>query len=307
MKNKILAVFMALALLLTACSDLITPAKQEGIHITVSVPPQKWLVERIASDLVSVQSMVKPGDDAHTYEPTPQQMVELAQTDIYFTIGVEFEHAWMPRLSNANRSMRVVDLAEGIQLQAMPEGHTHAEEAHEGEYTYNTEPDEHANEMDTHVWLSPANMRLLADNLAKTLASYNPQNREVYAQNLETLLAEIDTLDQQIQSLLATRTRDAFMVIHPAWGYFAHAYGLQQLPVESGGQEPTPESLGELIHTAEEYQVNTIFVQRGTDTKFARSLAEQIGVNQIVELDPLAETWDANLLDVAGKLAEALR
>ncbi len=96
------------------------------------------------------------------------------------------------------------------------------------------------------------------------------------------------------------------MVFHPAWGYFAEAYGLEQVPVEAGGKEPKAAQLQALIRRARERGVKVIFVQPQSSTKSAETVAREIG-GAVVYADPMAENWDTNMREVARKFRAALR
>ena len=96
------------------------------------------------------------------------------------------------------------------------------------------------------------------------------------------------------------------MVFHPAWGYFARAYGLQQVPIEIEGKNPKPALLKELIVHAREKGIRVVFVQPQFSTKSAEIVAREIG-GRVAFADPLAEDWLANLAAVAAGFRAALR
>lgn len=95
------------------------------------------------------------------------------------------------------------------------------------------------------------------------------------------------------------------MVFHPAWGYFARAYGLKQIPVEIEGKTPKPMLLKSLINFAGQNQIREIFVQPQFSQKSAAIIAKAID-GRVTPLDPLAENWKENILHAANVLAGAL-
>ena len=95
-------------------------------------------------------------------------------------------------------------------------------------------------------------------------------------------------------------------MFHPAWGYFAHAYGLKQVPIEIEGKDPKPAQLQELIQHARENNIKVVFVQPQFSTKSAKLVAREIR-GQVAFADPLAEDWMANLREVADKFQSALK
>ena len=122
----------------------------------------------------------------------------------------------------------------------------------------------------------------------------------------EELVSKIDELDTELTSVFAGKQGLQFMVFHPAWGYFALAYGLEQVPVEVEGKDPKPAQLKALIDQAKKTGIQVIFVQPQFSTKSAALIAREIG-GQVVFADPLAQDWSANLREVADKFNAALR
>ena len=96
------------------------------------------------------------------------------------------------------------------------------------------------------------------------------------------------------------------MVFHPSWGYFAHTYGLEQIPIEREGKAPKPVHLQELITHAIAHDIRVIFVQPQFSTKSAETIAKAIG-GTVVVADPLALDWADNLRRQARKIRSALK
>ena len=307
-------IVLILVMLFSACSPQAKPVTLEEdaqkMQVTVSILPQKWFVDRIAGDLVITQNLVGSGDNPHTYEPTPGQMALLEKSDLYFTIGIEFEEAWMDKLIATNPTMKIVDSSAGIERIPMVGGHHHHDEGEEhdhADHDHGTEDDGHeAEALDPHVWFSPDNARQIAENIASALIEQDPKNESSYANNLENLLEEIANTDEEITSLLQDISRRHFMIVHPAWGYFAHAYGLHMIPVEIGGNEPGPADMAKILEAVEDYQISVLFVEKGSNMSLAQSIARQAGISEIIEWDPMAYEWAENMLSLGRDLQNAL-
>lgn len=95
------------------------------------------------------------------------------------------------------------------------------------------------------------------------------------------------------------------MVFHPAWGYFARDYGLEMVPIELGGTEPSAAELAVLIAEARKEKIQVIFAQPEFSTRDAETIAQEIG-GQVLFLDPLAADWLENLRSVSQTLAQVL-
>ena len=282
------------------------PAAAATVKTFVSIAPQQYFVQKIGGDLVDVSVLVAPGADPHTYEPKPRQMAELARAVVYFAIGVEFEKAWLPKMAAANLRMRIVATDAGIIKTAMI-GHHHENEeglqAAHGKETQHTHPE---GELDPHVWLSPPLVKVQAGHIKDALVAVDSANRTRYEENYTAFLREIDALDEELKSLFAGSQGTRFMVFHPSWGYFAQAYGLEQVPIEIEGKDPKPAQLKELIQHAKEHGIKLIFVQPQFSAKSAEMVSREIG-GQVVAVDPLAANWAENLREVGRKFKAALR
>lgn len=280
----------------------------EPLRVFVSVPPQKTFVEKVGAHLVEVHTMVRPGHNPHTYDPTPQQISALSKTALYLRIGVPFENAWMERIRSANPDMRVLDNRTGIDLRSIArQEHEHHEknDGHQPDKARD-ETRQTESERDPHVWTSPPLVKQMARNIRDALAELDPPNRLVYARNYGDFAAELDTLDRDIRSMLKDISNQKFMVFHPSWGYFADTYGLTQVPIEKEGKQPGARALTALIEQAKREQVKVIFVQPQFDKRSAKQVARAIG-GRVVPIDPLAADYADNLREVARLIAEAVQ
>jgi len=282
-------------LLIFFCAPQEAPAGP--LRVFVSILPQKYFVEKIGGDLVDVAVMVAPGASPHTYEPKPKQMVALAKTNIYFAIGVPFETTWLEKIASTNPKMLVVHTEADIKKIPMKVHH------HEGRGL----EQHHRDIKDPHVWLSPPLVMIQARNILQVFLKVDPANRSVYEKNYNNFIKELVVLDAEIRGALKGKGRDVeFMVFHPAWGYFAQAYGLEQVPIEIEGKQPKPAELQYLIQYAKERSVKVIFAQPQFSWQAAQAIAKSID-GQIVFVDPLAADWDTNLRQVASKFKSALK
>ena len=271
-------------------------ASARPLRVFVSILPQKYFVEKIGGDLIDVAVMVEPGASPHTYEPKPQQMIALAKTNIYFAIGVPFEASWLEKIAATNPNMLIVHTEAGIKKIPMKAQHQQPE----------LEEDHHSIK-DPHVWLSPPLVMILAGNMLQAFVKVDPDHLSVYEKNHDNFIRELVVLDAEIRGAFKGKGKDVeFMVFHPAWGYFAQAYGLQQVPIELEGKQPKAAELQSLIQYAKERGIKVIFAQPQFSWQAAQAIARSLQ-GQIVFVDPLAADWDRNLRQVASKFEAALK
>lgn len=273
----------------------INDANPEGdvVRVTVSIDPQRYFVERIGGNRVRVTVMVPTGSDPHTYEPSPGQMRALSDADLYLAIGEGFEQAWMDRFMAVNANMHVVDTSAGIERLPLTE-------------TEHASADEHDDDtLDPHIWVSPRLVKVQAQATHDALVAVDPLHASVYDANLSAFLADIDALDAEIISALQSKVRRQFIVFHPSWGYFARDYGLEQIPVEVGGQEPSAAELARLIALAREQNIRVILAQPEFSTQAAETIAREIG-GEVLLISPLAPDWLDNMRRVMDTFSRAL-
>jgi len=267
------------------------------LAVFVSIPPQKYFLQQIGKQRVDVQVMVQPGASPATYEPKPRQMAAISRAHIYFAVGVPFEKTWLKKIAAANPDMQVVYTDHGIQKIPMATNHTESERHREKD---------HHGELDPHIWLSPTLVMTQARTILNALVEIDPDHRAVYEANTKVFVSKLAALDDELKNIFAGKQGFQFMVFHPSWGYFARAYGLQQVPVEIEGKNPKPAQLKALIEHAKKKHINIIFVQPQFSSRSAGLVAKEIG-GQVIFADPLSPDWSGNLYEVAQKFKVALR
>jgi zinc transport system substrate-binding protein len=302
--NHLLVLTLLIALLAggaaACCANEPSPTDDGKLTVVVSIVPQKYFVERIGRDHVSVGVMVESGASPATYEPKPEQLKALSNAAAYFSIGVPFEDAWLAKIAATNTGMMMVDTIAGIER--MPMATHHAHEAHhdheEGEKHEEGAPD-------PHVWLSPRLVKVQSRTIYEALSELDPVHEAEYHNNLDAFITDIDTLEADIQAALSNLESRRFMVFHPSWGYFARDFGLEQIPVEVGGQEPSAQELAHLIEEAKEEGIQVVFAQPEFSTQDAETIAREID-GEVLLISPLAPDWLNNMRAVSQTFADAL-
>ncbi|MCD6359023.1 MAG: zinc ABC transporter substrate-binding protein [Dehalococcoidia bacterium] len=289
--NK-LALLSLVAALITILSPLTISCTQEAakpvekIGVAVTILPQAEFVENVGGEKVEVTVMVPPGASPHTYEPSPSQMVAVSEAKMYAKVGsgINFELAWMDKLAEQNKEMLVIDCCERIQLQ---------------------ETGVHNGSIDPHIWVSPVNAKVMVQNICDGLMQIDPSNADYYRENCNSYLQELSELDEDIREGLSKVTNPVFMVYHPAFGYFAHEYGLTMIPIEKEGKEPTAEGLLHLIEQAKRYNIKVIFASPQFNPESARVIADAIE-GKVILVDPLKKDYLANMQTLLGELIQVM-
>ncbi|RUM37126.1 MAG: ABC transporter substrate-binding protein [Desulfobulbus sp.] len=260
------------------------------LEVVVSILPQKWLAEQIGDKFVRVHVLVDKGQEPHIFSPTPKQIATLSRASLYLTMDMEFEREIIRRLKSSAPGLQFINSVAGIHKIALSgvgqekNGSVVADKA-----------------LDPHVWLDPDNLLRMAEVMAAAMGEADPSHKENYDRNLARVSGQIDRLKSDLDASLAPCRETTFFVFHPAFGYFAHAFGMRQKAVEVEGKSPGPKQLRALIRKARAEHARAIFVQPQFDPRSAGVVAQAIG-GKVVSIDPLAEDVTGNLRIMAEKI-----
>lgn len=268
------------------------------IAIFTSILPQKFFVEQLAGDLAEVEVLVGPGMSPHTFEPLPQQMSRLSRAAIFFTIGVPFENVLSERLKSVCPDLKIIPTDTGVERQAM--------QSFDNDHHHDTSCTHSEGEPDPHIWLDPDQVIIQAKNIAVALKEVLPNDTAAIDVNLASFTVRLKKLSEELSAILLPVKGQTMLVFHPSFGYFARRFGLNQQPIEMEGKEPGPRQLGELIKKCKAENVHIIFVQKQFPVAAAEALANAIN-GAVIQIDPLAENYFANLTEIARAVAEALQ
>ncbi|MCF7953350.1 MAG: zinc ABC transporter substrate-binding protein [Spirochaetales bacterium] len=280
-----------------------TPVNPEkpALTVAVSILPQKYLLDQIVSDDVEVVVMVPPGKSPATYEPSPKQIQSLSNASLFFAIGVPFEEAFISILERSLPEMAIVHTDQNIEKRRFTTAHDHAEDDHAD--------DDHADEsgaVDPHVWMSPILAQHIAEVMTEEIISLLPQHKEALRNSLEELKQELTEIDAELAELLEPYKGEHMLVYHPAFGYFADRYGLKQEAIETGGNEPSPKQLEQIISFAQDEGIEILFVQPEFNQKSARTAAEAVG-GVVVPVSSLQYEYIENLHYIAEEIRKGVK
>ena len=314
---------LALALCLTMVTPVIASAADAPLQVSVSIPPQKYFVERIGGDLVRTTVMVPPGADPHTYEPKPSQLRGLSGSRIYFSIGAPFEDAWLARIvAAAGPSLSVVPMHKGVTLlpAAAPLHNDEAEHAEGKEHheDHHAHADGHGHDhgtTDPHVWLSPMLVRHMSLAIRDALAKADPDGAKTYTANAGAFKAKLKTLEEKVAALKAAHAGDGVAITEPVPDYLLEAAGLENRTpeefseaVEEEGDVP-PRAMRDILAllTGKKVKALVYYSQpSGPQTEQVEKTAEESGVPVVPVTETLPEgtdyiTWMDGNIAALGK------
>jgi ABC-type Zn uptake system ZnuABC Zn-binding protein ZnuA len=226
-----------------------------------------WLRQIVATD-AEVIVLVGPGGDAHTYEPTPQDAVQLARATALFENGLHFE-TWLDRLYESSQSpaARVV-----VTRRITPR---------------NIAPPAASPELDPHVWHDPRLVKEMVREMTVALERLEPTRGDVYRRRAERYLKELDALDAWIASAVADipTERRKLVTTHDTFGYFADRYGFAVSSVlgslSSDVSDPSAADLAELVERIRREQVPAVFGENILNPALTEQVAREAGVTVV--------------------------
>ncbi|MGI8317038.1 metal ABC transporter solute-binding protein, Zn/Mn family [Halobacillus mangrovi] len=310
MFKKIIGVLIlfSLFLVVTACGEEKSSSSEEGkesggsrdeLKIYTTVYPLQFFAKQIAGDQATVESILPPGSDPHTYEPTSKEMVEFAEADAFIYNGAGLE-SYAKQISESIQSenVKILEASKGINLEEHVHNHegekgTHEDEhAHEGkEGIHEEEESNHEDErsghnhgdQDPHVWLDPIRSIQLAENVKDILIELNPEQEKTYNENFKELKSNLESLDQEFHDQLEKAPKNKIIVSHAAYGYWEQAYGIEQIAVSglSPTNEPSQKELETIIETAKQHNLNHVFFEQNVTPKVADVVRKEIGAEAL--------------------------
>jgi len=266
----------------------------DTLTVAVGIVPEEAFVQAVAGDLVSIVTLVPPGNSPANYQPTAMEMQALSDAKIYFTLQMPTEQAnILPKVSDFNADIKIVDLREAV-LAQYPLLNTDGEEIETTE----------GQSVDPHVWLSPKRAAVMVQTIADELSALDEANADTYQANAAVYLAKLSALDSEIQEKVAGLSNTSFLIYHAAYNYFAKDYGLTMIAIEIAGKQATAEELQGVIDLARESNITTVFYQAEFDDSQAETVADEIG-GTVAQVAPLSINYIQGLEDFVSALAQS--
>lgn len=282
MKKYLFSIVALLLMVAEACSG---GSGAKSRRLTVSIEPQRYLLESIAGDRWQVGTLLEKGSDPENFDPTVMQLRDVTSSQAYFSVGtMEFEKAVAERVASDGSGVKIVDTSRGIpRLQG-----THTHEHSDGSTHTHTAAD-------PHIWSSLPNAIRMASNMLDALIELDPEGEAYYRANYDSLASHLTALHDSITTRVAASPRRSFLIWHPSLSYFARDYGLEQIALGATNRELTPVALKQNIDRARQSDSIVMFIQADYDYNRSAEVARQAD----------ARTVEINLLDydLPGQLA----
>ena len=285
MKKLILVSLLIISLMMSGCSL----ATDDGsIKVYTSFYTIYDLTQKIAGDNVKVYNIMSQGGDAHHFEPSTKDIINLNKADVFIYNGLGMEH-WVDSVLNTleNPKLITVKASEGVEVLGEDEQHT--------DHT-----DEHDQAFDPHIWLSPKNTKIILYNIKQALIQVDPDNASEYESNYEKYALECDKLDNEYITALQGFEKRDIVVTHQAFSYLCKEYNLHQIALLGLHSEaPNPLRQGEIIDEIKKNNIKIIFYEPAHGKTLAESFKQDIASILIAPLNPLESLTDSEIKNKA--------
>lgn len=310
-RDFLLAGSLILGMMLTGCGMSGQQTEQNGgkeqnkvenekISVVATIFPQYDFVRQIAGENVELKMLLKPGEETHSYEPTPQDIIAIQNSDLFIYVGGEND-AWVEDIlesmpDNGRKTLKLVDCVDTVEeehVEGMKEerGHDHDEddaehEEHEVEHEEDeADHEEHGqeethsvHEIDEHVWTSPLNAVKIVEQIKEELCEIDSENASDYEENAEAYVAQLKELDQEFQDVV-DHSKRKLMIFGDRFPfrYFAEAYGLDYYAAFSGcasDTEPSAATMAFLINKVQDENIKTVLKMELSNENIAKAIAE---------------------------------
>jgi zinc transport system substrate-binding protein len=311
---------LSLGLILSGCGSSETSTNSHGtdvkdsLTIYTTIYPLEDFTKKIGGSYVDVKSIYPPNVDAHSFEPSTKDMINMANSDLFIHTGVGIDgFAEKAAKSLLKEGVAILEAGEGIELLASTheehhhdeenietdkhdehssenaEDHKHAEEtgeseAHEEHEGKNNEEDSHDHgDYDPHIWLDPIRSIELANNIKTSLSKLMPEQAAVFDSNFNQLKNNLEELDQEFKTTIEKSNSKYLLVAHAAYGYWESRYGIEQIAIGglSPTQEPSQKELQHIIEEATEHGIHYIIFEQNVEPKVAKIIQKEIGANPL--------------------------
>ena len=271
----------------------------EKISVVATIFPQYDFVRQIAGDDVELKMLLKPGEETHSYEPTPQDIIAIQNSNLFIYVGGEND-AWVEDIlesmpDNGRKTLKLVDCVDTVEeehVEGMKEerGHDHDDhddhdeddaehEEDEADHEEHGQEETHSvHEIDEHVWTSPLNAIKIVEQIKEELCEIDPENTSDYEENAEAYVAQLNELDREFQDVV-DHSKRKLMIFGDRFPfrYFAEAYGLDYYAAFSGcasDTEPSAATMAFLINKVRDENIKTVLKMELSNENIAKAIAE---------------------------------
>lgn len=284
-------------------ASTVAASAPEKLKVVATIFPQYDFVREIAGDKVELVQLLPPGAESHSFEPTPQDIIAIQESDVFIYVGGESD-TWIKDIVNSidtsnTKILSLVDMVEVKEeeiVEGMQDDHDHEEESHLEETSHDPAEESHVDEeethdheeivLDEHVWTSPKNAIEIVQHLTDTLSELDPENAKVYAENAKNYITKLTELDKAFEEVVQNGVRNTIVVGDRfPLRYLADAYNLEYYAAFPGcatQTDPSASTVAFLIDKVNEENIPVVFHIELSNEKMADTICGETGAKKML-------------------------
>lgn len=260
-------------------------SKSDKIQIIATLFPEYDFAKHIVGDKGEVKLLLNSGVEAHNFEPTAKDMIDILNSDMFLYIGNDLEPWTENIVNNLNETnSKVVDVAKNVELMKIEdfeEKYINSEIIEDEEHH-----DEHEEIYDEHIWMNPENAIIMIDNILEELCIIDPENSDYYKNNAENYKSEILELDNNLKNLIEnSEKREIAVGGEFAYAYFVDHYNLKFVSVYKNcgeGEDPSIAKVKSVIDYINKYNMQAVYYEELSEGTVAKMIAEETNAEALV-------------------------
>jgi ABC-type Zn uptake system ZnuABC Zn-binding protein ZnuA len=257
------------ALLVAGCSGSGGGDAPEGgeLRVVATTTQVADLAANVGGDRVRVTSLLRPGIDAHDYEPSPADIDALAHADVVLQNGVGLEEWLGDTIESSGFDGPLVDTSQGVRLRQVD------------------------GEPDPHIWQDPHNAQQMAANIERGLAAADPAGAAAYGAGLAAYTKQLRVLDAEVERQVDSLANRKVVTDHDAFGYYLDRYGLELvgsvIPSFDSSAELSARDIRDLVARIRATRVRAVFSETTLPPRTAETIGREAGVKVVVGSEAL--------------------
>lgn len=244
-----------------------------------------WIVQ-VSGDRLKPKSVIPNEINPHAYHPGSKDIAKIIETDLIFTVGLEYEDAWLIKLIDNHKYIKIVKLGDFVTPMEFhnPDRDNTNTRSHLHKENLDSKKNHNHGQIDPHFWFDPFRVSKAVIQIAEALSDIDPDGADYYKTNASKYIGELENLDEHIKIMIETlpANKKVLITAHESLGYLASRYDLKVLraviPNLNSDVDPTPRDITSIINIIRDNDVRVIFLENETSDKSAQVVANETGV-----------------------------
>lgn len=274
------------------------PVSQGPVKVVASFYPLGEFAKAVGGDQISVMTVVPGGIEPHEYEPTPRDLAQAYEAQLFVFNGAGVD-PWAEKIRSEleSKGVKTLDMTSFFELRQSDISSTGSsatatdclnDTSNNNAACDSGQQGNQSQFADPHIWLDPVLAKRQVELIVNALVEIDPAHKDVFVRNTDDYMNRLDALDGQYTDQLKQCSLHKVIVSHDAFGYLADRYGFEIIPVAglSPGAEPSIKQIADLAKLIKDENISSVFFETLASPKFAQTLAAETGAQALV-LDPI--------------------